>query len=175
ARLYLGYRTPPLGTPGYYDALVAAAVLGTGKASVLYRTLLRQHGVAQDVVAYQFPIVVGASMLVLWATVRPQRSLAELEQLMAGELEHLAVVSDEDVERAIRLLEARQLIDLQTVDERADQLSMYTTLFDDPGRINTELSRIRAVTTDSVRAFAARCLVPQNRAVLRYVPRARDA
>jgi zinc protease len=29
--------------------------------------------------------------------------------------------------------------DLQTVDERADQLSMYTTLFDDPGRINTEL------------------------------------
>jgi predicted Zn-dependent peptidase len=75
ARLYLTYRTPPLGAPGYYDALVVAAVLGTGKASTLYRTLLRRHGIAQDVVAYQFPIVVGASMLVLWATVRPDRSL----------------------------------------------------------------------------------------------------
>jgi len=175
ARLYLAYRTPAFGTDGYYDALVAAAVLGTGKASTLYRTLLRQHGAAQDVVAYQFPIVVGASMLVLWDTVRPQRALAELEQLLSAETERLAVVSEEDVERAIRLLEARQLIDLQSVDERADQLSMYTTLFDDPGRINTELTRIRAVTTGSVRAFAERYLVPENRAVLSYLPRSREA
>jgi len=175
SRLYLGYRTPPYGTAGYYDALVAAAILGTGKASTLYRTLLRRHGIAQDVVAYQFPIVVGASMLVLWATVRPQRSLDELERLLHEEVAQLASVSDQDVERAIRLLEARQLIELQSVDERADQLSMYTTLFDDPGRINTELARIRAVTTDSVRSFAQRCFGPQNRAVLRYVPRSREA
>ena len=175
SRLYLGYRTPPYGTAGYYDALVAAAILGTGKASTLYRTLLRRHGIAQDVVAYQFPIVVGASMLVLWATVRPQRSLDELERLLHEEVAQLASVSDQDVERAIRLLEARQLIELQSVDERADQLSMYTTLFDDPGRINNELARIRAVTTDSVRSFAQRCFGPQNRAVLRYVPRSREA
>jgi predicted Zn-dependent peptidase len=174
ARLYLAYRTPPLGTPGYYDALVAAAVLATGKASALYRTLLRQHGIAQDVVAYQFPIVVGASMLVLWATLRPERSLDELELHLTEEVERLAIVCDEDVQRAVRLLEARQLIDLQSVDERADQLSMYTTLFDDPGRINSELSRIRAVTTGSVRSFAERYLVRQNRSVLRYVPRPKD-
>ena len=174
ARLYLAYRTPPLGTPGYYDALVAAAVLATGKASALYRTLLRQLGIAQDVVAYQFPIVVGASMLVLWATLRPERSLDELELHLTEEVERLAIVCDEDVQRAVRLLEARQLIDLQSVDERADQLSMYTTLFDDPGRINTELSRIRAVTTASVRSFAERYLVRQNRTVLRYVPRPKD-
>jgi predicted Zn-dependent peptidase len=175
ARLYLAYRTPPLGSSGYYDALVAAAVLGTGKASTLYRTLLRRHGIAQDVVAYQFPIVVGASMLVLWATVRPERSLDRLEELLTEEVERLASVCAEDVDRAIRLLESRQLIDLQSVDERADQLSMYTTLFDDPGRINTELSRIRAVTTDSVRTFAQRYLVRQNRSVLRYLPRAKGA
>jgi predicted Zn-dependent peptidase len=90
-------------------------------------------------------------------------------------VERLTDVSDEDVERAIGLLESRHLIDLQSVDERADQLSMYTTLFDDPGRINTELARIRAVTTDSVRAFAARYLVRANRSVLRYLPRNRDA
>jgi predicted Zn-dependent peptidase len=173
ARVYLGYRTPPLGSHGYYAALVAAAVLGTGKASMLYRTLLRRHGLAQDVVSYQFPIVVGASMLVLWATVRPEHSLDTLEHVLAEEVARLADVSDADVERAIRLLEARQLIDLQSVDERADQLSMYTTLFDDPGRINTEVARVREVTTDAVRAFAREYLVPTNRAVLRYVPRAR--
>ena len=170
-RVYAAYRTPPFGDDGFYAALVASAVLGTGKASLLYRTLLRQQGLAQDVVAYAFPIVVGASMLVLWATARPQRSLAQLEHALFEQVESLGDVSEPDVQRAIRMIEARQLIDLQSVDERADQLSMYTTIFDDPERINTELERVRAVTTEDVRAFARQYLVPENRAVLHYVPR----
>jgi predicted Zn-dependent peptidase len=48
---------------------------------------------------------------------------------------------------------------------------MYTTLFDDPGRVNTELERVRAVTPAAVRAFARSRLRADNRAVLRYVPR----
>jgi predicted Zn-dependent peptidase len=170
-RVYVAYRIPAFGEPDFYAALVASAVLATGKASLLYRTLLREQGIAQDVVAYAFPIVVGASMLVLWATARPQRSLDQLEAALHQQVESLCDVSDADVERAIRMLEARQLMDLQTVDERADQLSMYTTLFDDPGRVNTELERVRAVTPAAVRAFARDRLRADNRAVLRYVPR----
>ena len=171
-RNYIAYRIPPFGDDAFYAGLVASAVLATGKASLLYRTLLREQGLAQDVVAYAFPIVVGASMLVLWATARPQRSLDQLESALLAQVESLVDVSDADVERAIRMLEARQLIDLQSVDERADQLSMYTTLFDDPGRVNTEIDRVRAVTPAAVRALARRYLVAENRAVLRYVPRA---
>jgi predicted Zn-dependent peptidase len=171
-RTYVAYRIPPFGDDAFYAGLVASAVLATGKASLLYRTLLREQGLAQDVVAYAFPIVVGASMLVLWATARPQRSLDQLESALLAQVESLVDVSDADVERAIRMLEARQLIDLQSVDERADQLSMYTTLFDDPGRVNTEIDRVRAVTPAAVRALARRYLVAENRAVLRYVPRA---
>jgi hypothetical protein len=48
---------------------------------------------------------------------------------------------------------------------------MYTTIFDDPGRINTELGRVRAVTAADVRAFAEQHLHGGNRGVLRYVPR----
>jgi predicted Zn-dependent peptidase len=61
------------------------------------------------------------------------------------------------------------------VDERADQLSMYATLFDDPGRINTEIDRFRAVTPEAVRDFANRYLGADNRAVLLYVPSAAPA
>ena len=173
-RVYLGYRIPPYGSEAFYPALVASAALASGKASILYRTLLRREELAQDVVAYSFPIVVGASMLALWATARPQRSLDELEAALTREVHALADADDADVERAIRFIEARQLIDLQTVDERADQLSMYTTLFDDPARINTEIDRVRAVTPDAVRAFARRYLVTDNRAVLRYIPRGKN-
>ena len=47
---------------------------------------------------------------------------------------------------------------------------MYTQLFDEPERINTEVDRIRAVTPARVREFAARFLGTDNRAVLTYVP-----
>jgi zinc protease len=170
ARVYLAYRMPAYGTDDYYAGLVASYILAWGRASLLYRTLIREQQLAQDVVSYAFPIVVGASMLVLWATSRPAVDVDVLEQALTEQVERLAAVDDADVARAVALLEARYLADLQTVDERADQLSMYTTLFDDPARINTELGRVRAVTTADVRRFAERSLRGDNRAVLRYVP-----
>jgi zinc protease len=170
ARVYQAYRIPPYGSDDFYPALVASYVLGWGRASLLYRTLVRERQLAQDVVAYAFPIVLGASMLVVWATARPDASVDELERVLSEQIEGLASVDDADIERASALIEARHLADLQTVDERADQLSMYTTLFDDPGRINTELARVRAVDAAAVRAFAERQLRADNRVVLRYVP-----
>jgi zinc protease len=170
ARVYQAYRIPPYGSVDFYPALVASYVLGWGRASLLYRTLVRERPLAQDVVAYAFPIVLGASMLVVWATARPDASVDELERVLSEQIEGLASVDDADIERASALIEARHLADLQTVDERADQLSMYTTLFDDPGRINTELARVRAVDAAAVRAFAERQLRADNRVVLRYVP-----
>ncbi|MEX1184804.1 MAG: pitrilysin family protein [Gemmatimonadota bacterium] len=169
-RVYQAYRTPVFGSDEFYAALVASHILGTGHASLLYRTLVRERQIAQDVVAYQFPIVVGASMLVIWATAKPGVSVDELERALTEQVTSIAETDDADVERAIAMMEARHLSDLQTVDERADQLSMYTTIFRDPGRINTELARVRAVTSERVRAFGEACLRADNRAVLRYVP-----
>jgi zinc protease len=170
SRVYIGYRIPPYGSDEYYAALVASYILGNGHAAVLYRTLVREQQLAQDVVAYAFPIVIGASMMVLWATARPGVAIDAMEEALTAQVESLAAIGDADVERALAMIEARHLADLQTVDERADQLSMYTTLFDDPDRINSELARVRGVTTADVRAFGVQYLQRDNRAVLHYVP-----
>jgi zinc protease len=170
ARVYHAYRTPVLGSDEFYAGLVASYVLGYGRAAVLYRTLIREQQLAQDVVAYAFPMV-GASMMVLWATARTGVAVEELDAAVSEQVAALANVSDADVERALSLLETQRLQNLQTVEERADQLSMYATLFGDPGRINTELERVRAVTAADVRAYAQRYLQPDNRAVLTYVPK----
>jgi predicted Zn-dependent peptidase len=170
-RLYVGYRTPAYGTDEYYTSAVVAQILGYGKAALLYRSLIREQRLAQDVETYAFPIVVGASMLVLWATALPGVALERLESALHEQIDALQHVEARDVTRAVRLMEARQLSDLQTVGERADQLSMYTTLFDDPARINTEVERVRAVTVDHVRSFAARFLNDRNRVVMHYIPK----
>ncbi|MGD8276753.1 MAG: pitrilysin family protein [Gemmatimonadota bacterium] len=170
ARLFLANRIPAYGGPGHAPAVVASTILTSGKASLLYRTLVRERQLAQDVVSYAFPVVLGSSMMVMWATARPGVDRDVLEAAVLEQVAGLRAVERADVERAIGLIEAHRLIELEHVDERADQLSMNATLFDDPGRINAELDELRAVTVDAVRAFAADYLGADNRAVLWYVP-----
>jgi predicted Zn-dependent peptidase len=170
SRLYLAYRTPAYGESGFYAAAVSAFILAWGKASLLYRNLVRRRAVLQDVTAYAFPVVVGASMLVLWTTARPGELPETIESEVFASVASLKEVTPEDVERAKNLMESRQLSELQRADERADQLSMHTTLFGDPGRINTEMERIRRVSAEDIRAFAGDFLNEDNRAVLWYVP-----
>jgi predicted Zn-dependent peptidase len=92
--------------------------------------------------------------------------LAELERL-AGELP-----SDDELARAKALTEADELGSLARVEERADRLSMYATLFDDPGFINTLLPRYLSVTPDQIRDVARAVFRADNRVVLTYVPAA---
>ena len=170
-RVYAAYRVPPYGTDEFYTAHVVSYILAYGKAALLYRTLVREQQVAQDVVAYAFPIVVGAALVVLWATARPGRSAADVETAMNAQIAALQEATAADVERAINLIAAEQLTELQSVDKRADQISMFTQLFDDPERVNSELDRIRAVTVERVRSFARTYLGADNRGVIHYVPR----
>jgi len=176
-RVYLAYRIPPFGDAGFFTADVAANMLATGKSSLLYDRLVRERRVAQDVVAFAFPIVTGSAMLVVWATGRPEISPEELERELVAEIETLraAEPSEADVERALAGIESRHVFGLQQVGERADQLSMYATLFDDPDRVNREMDEYRAVTTGKIRHFALEYLGADNRVVLTYRPAAGSA
>jgi zinc protease len=168
-RVYVTFRIPPYGDDRFYAASVAAQILGWGKASVLNRNLVLKQRIAQDAVAYAFPIVMGASMLVTWATASQDVEPEQLEAALLAGIDELRTVGNDDVQRAISMIEARQLTELQRVDERADAFSMMATLFDDPGRVNTELDRYRAVTTANVREFAGEFLDANNRSVVTYV------
>jgi len=172
-RVYLAYRIPPYGSDEFYPADIAAHLLAAGKASRLYRSLVREQRIAQDVVAYAFPIVTGASMMVLWATAAPGRLLEDVERALLAQVDALseAPPSEAEMQRALTRIESRETIGMQQVGERADHLSLYTTLFDDPERINTELDRYRAVTPEQVQRMAREYLVEENRVVLSYTPK----
>jgi zinc protease len=171
-RIYLAFRIPPYGTSRFIDADVAATILATGKSSRLYRSLVREKRIAQSVVAFAFPIVTGSAMLVVWATASPGVASDTLEAAVWEEIEALSVGPEPDeIERAVTGIESRQLISLQRVGDRADQLSMFATLFDEPERINTELDEYRAVNAERVRGLAADHLRRDAAVVLTYLPK----
>ena len=171
-RVYVAFRIPKYGDPDFYRGDVAAHVLASGKSSRLYRALVRERRLAQGVVAFAFPVVTGAAVMVIWATAAAGVDATVLEEALWEELDRLAQECDRaEVERAVTGIESRQLMTLQKVGDRADQLSMFTTLFDDPERIHTELDDYRAVTADQVAGFAAEYLRRPQSAVLTYLPR----
>ena len=170
-RVIIGCRIPSYLDPAFHAVEVAGALLGSGRASRLYRTLVRERRVAKDVTSYVFPLITGASMMLVWATGYPGADPAELEGALVDQLEGLVTASEEEVARAVALTDTRFVRMLEEVSERADLLSMFTLLFDDPDRLNREMEMIRAVTPAHVRDVAAKWFGPDNRAVLAYLPK----
>jgi len=171
-RIYLAHRIPPFGTDAF-DALdVAADVLGGGRASRLYASLVREQRLAQDVSVFIFPIVGGASMFALWVTARPGVPPESLEAATLAEIERLATdgPSDADLERVRNLQAAHAAGALERIGERADRMSMYACLFDDPERVNLEVSRYSAVDAARMRTAMADALRADNRVTMTYVP-----
>ena len=176
-RVHVGFRAPAFGDPRL-DALdLAGQILSGGKGSRLNRRLVRDERIAQDVALFTLGFVGGASVTAGWATVRPGVPVARVEAALIEELERLAteLVSDDELARAKALTEADELGALQRVEERADRLSMYATLFDDPGLINRMLPRYLAVTPEAIRDVAAAVFRPDNRLVLTYLPEGSSA
>jgi predicted Zn-dependent peptidase len=171
-RIIWGFRSPLLGDERL-DALdMAGQILAGGKGSRLHRRLVREERLAQDVALFSMGLVAGASLTSGWATARPGIDLGRLEAAFWDELRRLAteLVTDDELARAKALIEADELGASMRVEERADRLSMYATLLDDPDLINRMLPRYLAVTAEQIRDACAAVFVPDNRLVLTYLP-----
>ena len=169
-RTLMAFRIPPYSDPDFYAAEMVTALLGSGRASRLYRGLVRGRRLAKDVVAYAFPLLTGRSLLVLWATGVPGVEVETLEEAITEEVEALAAVTDEEVERAAALAETQLLAMVERVGSRADLLSMFEMHFGDPARLNTEMERIREVGPERAQSFARAFLGRDNLSVLSYQP-----
>ena len=171
-RIYVGFRAPVFGDHRLDALEVAGQILAGGKGSRLHRRLVRDERIAQDVALFALGFVGGASVAAGWATVRPGVAIERVEAAFHEELERLAIepVSDDELARAKALIEADELGGLQRVEERADRLSMYTTLFDRPALINEMLGRYLAVTPEAILEVVGATFRQDNRLVLTYLP-----
>ena len=171
-RIYLAHRIAPFGSDAFDAFDVAADVLGSGRASRLYASLVREQRVAQDVSVFVFPIVGGASLFASWVTARPGVELAALEGALLSEIDRLASdgPADADLDRVRNLQASRTASALERISERADRLGQYTCLFDQPERINSEVSRYAAVDARRVMEALRTSIVEDNRVTLSYVP-----
>lgn len=171
-RLYMGFHAPAFGDRRWYAGDLLAAALTDGKSSVLYEDLVYRRRLAQDVGCYALATEVSSTFAVV-STAKPETDPAELE---AALLEHLArtaaePLAESHLERAKNRLLTGHFSELQTLDRRADLLSLHTTYFDDPQRVSGEVQRYQRLGAADLQAFAVEFLRPDRRAVVTVMPR----
>ena len=169
-RLRFEWHSPPLFAEGDADLDLAAQILGGGKSSRLYKSLVFDKRIAQDSWAYQSSLALG-SLFGMGLTAKPGMALPMLEEAATEVLERLIKEgpSTDELERArhTHLSDVYRSIDhLQT---RADLLNHYERLLGDPGGLERDLARYRASTVESVRdALAA--VTSRAKLILTIVP-----
>ena len=174
-RVYLAYRIPPFGEPEWFAASLLANLLADGKSSPLYRDLVWERQLAQEAACYVYPTA-EAGFFVALATARPGIEPAALAEALRGHLERAArPASAEEHARALNRTLVELWEGLETLDRRADQLSMYATLFDRPELAWDEPARYAAVGVEEMAAFAEARLAPARAVELTVVPRSAGA
>lgn len=172
-RLFVASRSPVFGSDGYYVASITAAILGLRANSRLERSLVREKRIASQASAFTWDLSKGSDLLVVDVIGMPGVTPERLEEEVMQEIDRLQEggVTEREVARAIALVETAYVVSLQSVADRADQLSRFTTYFDDATLAGKQVEKYSAVTAEMVSRFASETLGRNNRALLMYVPR----
>jgi zinc protease len=171
-RVYIAYPTPAIFEPGDAELSSIASILTDGKNSRLYRKLVYELGIAQDVQAFQDGNLMGSSFIII-ATARPGHSLPELVQVIDAEIDLLKATPPtlRELQRVQNQMEVSMIQSLQSNERKADQLNQYYYLTGNPDWFNEDLLRFKALTPDDLSAMAQRYLPSGKRVVLSIVPK----
>jgi zinc protease len=158
---------------------VLSTVLAGGKGSRLYKALVYEQQIAQDVTAFNNSREIAGQFQIV-ATAKPGKTGEELEQAINDQLERLkrdAPPTDEEMERAYNARESSFVYSLQTIGGfggRSDQLNQYAVFLGNPGYFQQDLSRYRSVTSEDV-SRVANSYLTDKRLILTVEPGARAA
>ncbi|MEQ1757711.1 MAG: pitrilysin family protein [Vicinamibacterales bacterium] len=177
ARLYLAWLTPRQFAPGDAALDVTSSILGGGKNSRLYKRLVYDTQMAQDVSVYQASGVLGSSFQIV-ITAMPGVPLSTIQQAVDEELARLRRDAPEprELQRAINQIEAsfyRQMERVGSYMGKANQLNAYFAAGGGPDFFAEDLARYTSLAASDIQAAALRWLPADRRVELSVEPEAR--
>jgi zinc protease len=167
-RLYLSWLTPRTFAPGDAALDVASSILTDGKNSRLYKRLVYDTQMAQDVSAFQQSGALGSSFLIV-ATARPGKAIAEIQKAIDEELDRLRKEppAAREVQRAVNQTEAsfyRRMERVGGFAGKANQLNSYYVSGGGPDYYADDLARYTSLSPSDVQAAVVGWL-PKDRRV----------
>ena len=173
-RVYMGWITRPIFAPGDAEADLIAQLLGGGTSSRLYKALVYEKQIAQDVTVTNQSLLLG-SVFELQATCKPGIKPEQLEQAIDEELNKLRSEgpTGEELTRARNVIETRRIEGLERLGGFggvADTLNKYNHYLGDPGYLTKDLARYDQATAADLERVANQQLKTSQRVVIYGVP-----
>jgi zinc protease len=177
-RVYMGWLTSPIFKPGDAEADLAATILGGGKSSRLYKKLVYEKQIAQDVAVRQQSLILG-SVFEVQVTAKAGVKPEDLERAINAELDAFRKSGPTAAEltRARNVIESRIIAGLETLGGGggvADLLNSYNHYLGTPDFLAADIARYENSTSESIQAFAQGQLSGNQRAVVYGVPGKQD-
>ena len=170
-QLSMTWRTGPRFSADEAALNALAQILTGGKSSRLYKRLVFERQVAQSTNAFNDANLLSGDF---WILIRgkPTTPLDSLEQAVNEEIAKLADAppSADELRRVVNGIETAFVSNLETVQNKADQLNDYEYFAHDPGFAAHDLARYRALTPADIQRVARQYLQGKNRLVMSFVP-----
>jgi len=158
------------------DALrVADAILSSGESSRLYHSLVYEQQLAAEAEA-RADLREDNSLFVLIAVLSEGKKPEDAEKSLLAEIKKLqdTPVTAAELEKAKNQIITDQLRQRENSSGKALALGEAAVLLGDPNRVNTDLSRLQAVTAADVQRVMKKYFTDENRLVLYYLPEAKS-
>ncbi len=173
-RITIAWLTPRHFAPGDAALDVLADVLAGGRNSRLYKRLVYDMRIAQDVSAYQGSQSLSSSFQIE-ATPRPGHTVEEMQKVIDEEIARLQKEppTEREVQRAINKIEASYFSRMERVGGfggKADLLNSYFSETGNPDWFNEDLGRYRVLSPADIRAAAVAFLPADRRVELTVMP-----
>ncbi len=157
-RIFLAWPTVPKFHQDEAPLAILADILGNGKTSRLYRSLVYTKQAAQRVAAHHDDQEIAGDFSID-VTASEGRSCSEIEEIVQRELERACSQppTSEEMTRSKNRVEwhhTRQMASIGGFGGRANRLNSFNVLAGDPDRINRDMERYLSVESEDVMRVA---------------------
>jgi zinc protease len=151
-RLYLAWRTDKGFGPDDAALDILADILSGSKNARLYKNLVYDKEIAQDVTAYQYSGKYAGHFMII-VTAKPGHSLDIIKSEIFKELELICNqgVSSRELLRSKNGIKSGFIYSMQNLDILADQLNFYSFALNNPNSFNADLERYELVSDDDIK------------------------
>ncbi|MDR3626552.1 MAG: insulinase family protein, partial [Ignavibacteriaceae bacterium] len=131
---------------------VVSDLLSGSKSSRLYKNLVFEKEIAQDITAYQFSGKFGGFFAII-ATAKPGISLDILKTEIFIEIEKLKTggVGEKELQKSKNGIKSNFIYSMQNIDSIADQINSYNFFLGEPNSFNFDLLRFEEITNEKIK------------------------
>jgi zinc protease len=165
----INYLVPPRRSDDTDALRVAEAILFRGESSRMNQSLVYRQQIASEV-SGGADLRDDASLFTMTVTTAGGKSADDAEKGALAEIDKLKTepVTSAELEKAQNMLVSEVLQARETALGQAFALGEAAVSFGDPERVNTDVSRLQAVTAADVERVASKYFTTENRVVIRY-------